>query len=270
MAGTNGVPRSDGEQTYYTPDPDKYSDLIVPGVPRLGRGSGRWNVWYINGMNTDGQAHQVAARQLATIVGKRVLGIYNQTGISGEASMLSFMVDLKQCAQDYMLPVGRAMPRIGQKLITLGRKIAGPQIGRSLLAHNLAGEKLFTKLLSAWRQKENTILVCHSQGNLITANALWVLMRVLAPSPIGNVRVFGLASPSPSWPHPTKSGLKVNLYVEKGDPVPLLRYGGKMTGAGAPHTAVRDGGEAGLDAHAVDLYMTRKDFQRDLMSALRS
>src|SRR5262249_37407012 len=47
---------------------------------------------------------------------------------------------------------------------------------------------------------EQKMIIAHSQGNLITSNALFVVEDVLGSAALQKVRVYSLASPSPAWP----------------------------------------------------------------------
>jgi hypothetical protein len=49
-------------------------------------------------------------------------------------------------------------------------------------------------------RSECQIIVAHSQGNLITANALWAMTTMLGRDALSNVQVYSLASPAPAWP----------------------------------------------------------------------
>lgn len=288
MAGRNGVPGSDGELTVYSPNIEEHGGCIHPNVSgSRPRRPGKWRVIYVNGMATTSRVHATTSRQLATIAGTHVSGIYNQCGTDGTTGIKSFLADLWQCARDQTLPVGRTIDWRIRRLLNMTPAAAADAIGNYLLRNNLAAQTLYTELLQAARTGRPTIVVCHSQGNLITTNALWVLKHIRreTKTKMGNIRVFGLASPSVSWPPNNKDGLALKLYRHSGDPVTLLSFpwiGQKAATVQAPthtHTTIGPHGlpmtyttsELSFKYHDVTTYyFMREDFQRDLFSTLRS
>jgi len=124
------------------------------------------------------------------------------------------------------------------------------------------------------------MIVCHSQGNLITSNALnalsWVLGRGLP-----EVRVFALASPAPYWP----GGINRKAYTNLQDPVTWLSLGTSQLGDSPINVAIGKGqpGQASVEnpdigiplrpwtwmaAHKIFEYVYRRDFITDIRSAL--
>ena len=289
MAGRNANPSGDGDLTLYTPDPEAYGDCIHPGVSRArSRTSGNWRIIYVNGMATTARTHAITSRQLATIAGMNVTGIYNQCGTNGSEGFMSILVDLVECVRDQTLSVGRTLDVRIRRLLTMTEASRAEAIGNIILRHNLAAQRLYSELLAAARTNQWTIVVCHSQGNLITANALWVLkhMRENTLTQMGKIRVFGLASPSVSWPPNRQGGLRFNLYRHSGDPVTLLSFPwiGESAATVATPTVTRRHfnrqtgdmveyqGPEGLSFrfHEVTThYFMREDFQRDLHATLR-
>lgn len=289
MAARNANPASDGDSTIYTPDVESYSDCIHPQVSR-GRTSttSNWQIIYVNGMATNARTHATTGRQLATIAGMDVRGIYNQCGTDGSEGTMSFLADLWQCARDQTLPVGRTIHPQMRRLLNLSGDSLADAIGNVVLRNNLAAQTLYTELLAAAQSGQWTIVVCHSQGNLITANALWVLKHVRenTTTRMGRIRVFGLASPSVSWPPNRQGGLVFRLYRHSGDPVTLLSFPWIGEGAATvdPPTVTRRrfnrqtgemveyqaAGGLSFDYHDVTTYyLMRRDFQQDLHATLR-
>lgn len=239
-------------------------------------------------MATTAQTHATTSRQLATIAGRNITGIYNQCGTDGTEGVMSFLADLWECAVDQTLPVGRTVdPRI-RRLLNMTEASRADAIGQAVLRNNLAAQTLYSELLKAARANQWMTVVCHSQGNLITTNALWVLkhIRENTPTQMGKIRVFGLASPSVSWPPSGQSGLDFNLYRHAGDPVTLLSFPWIGQGAATvdPPTVTRQrfnrqtgemveyqaSGGLSFQFHDVTTYyFMREDFQRDLHSTLR-
>jgi len=288
MAGQNQNPSGDGDMTLYTPDEEAYARYRHPVVDRsIGRTTGNWRIIYVNGMATNSRTHAETSRQLATIAGKRVSGIYNQQGTDGADGILSFFADLWQCAGDQTLPVGRTINPAMRRLLNMTETQRAQAVGETLLRNNLAAQTLYRELLGAAKAGAWTIVVCHSQGNLVTTNALWVLkhIRENEPSHMGKIRVFGLASPSASWPPNRQGGLHFRLYRHTGDPVTLLSvpWLGESAANVEPPVVTRRSfsPQAGVEEtegresmsmrfHGVTAnYFIRKDFQRDLHRTLR-
>ena len=68
-----------------------------------------------------------------------------------------------------------------------------------LRGFNPASAALFLELVSR-RGSEKTIIVAHSQGNLVTADALWAITIALGQSHLRSITLLSLASPVPAWP----------------------------------------------------------------------
>jgi hypothetical protein len=273
MAATNTTPSYDGDLTLYEPYADGADELEGLAIHNELQGCSvlrsRWTVLYVNGMRTTKATHTRTSRQLATIVGEPVHGIYNMTGLTGLDSNwlvngLNFLVDAVQCVNDQTLRVGRTMDARTRLFLKVGRDPKAA--GQILLRGNRAAQALFETLYSCAEKGTPTVVVCHSQGNLITANALWVLSAIRGNAGVGNVRVFGLASPNVSWPPNRQRGLIFNLYRHDADPITLI----SVPGIGEkPKTEKAFGWK--MSYHDVTTkYFSRKDFQQDLHSTLKS
>lgn len=229
-------------------------------------------IYYVNGMKTRPSAHYNAARHLATIANQDVVGVFCPTMAKG-------LGDAVQVVFDYTLPVGRGMNPVQKDVTKLIGKagsffsnhpLAESAViahGKSLLWSNPASRALFVALWHAAKSPQQSLIVCHSQGNLITANALWVLRRLRAhePSPMGNVVVLGLASPNPSWPPEHLGDFKLLLFRDKEDPITAL----SLPNVGRrPVLTPNEIGATGLGAHGVHLYMAHNNFQSALHDLL--
>ena len=77
-----------------------------------------------------------------------------------------------------------------------------PKLAEEIIAKstvwNKATPALFRTLMRNIKSRQ--LIVAHSQGNLITSNALFVLQNALGSQALQNIRVYSLASPSPGWP----------------------------------------------------------------------
>jgi hypothetical protein len=63
---------------------------------------------------------------------------------------------------------------------------------------NAAAASLFNQLYAGHTQSQ--WIIAHSQGNLVTADALWALSIAYGDNILSNMQVFSLASPTPAWP----------------------------------------------------------------------
>jgi hypothetical protein len=66
-----------------------------------------------------------------------------------------------------------------------------------LKTYNKATASLFHQLRT---HGDRQIIIAHSQGNLITADALWSMVIAFGEQSLASMQVFSLASPAPAWP----------------------------------------------------------------------
>lgn len=76
---------------------------------------------------------------------------------------------------------------------------------------NPAAVMLFEALNT--HKSERQWIVAHSQGNLVAADALWMLSIAHGDETLSNIRVFSLASPVPAWPKGIDNRRKVYGHV---------------------------------------------------------
>lgn len=144
-------------------------------------------VYYVNGINTSGKEHMKTALILSLVTEGWVHGIYNRTE--------GMVRDLAQCAADW-LAVARL--RLRERIGAVSSSPPGDPV-----VWNQATLKVYKEITSPQRLRQWKYIVCHSQGNLIVANALLYLSvanRSLAEQVFPTLRVYSLASPSPAWP----------------------------------------------------------------------
>ncbi len=94
---------------------------------------------YINGINTDSQSHANTLQQIANVTGAAVVGVYNKTDGMGS--------DLAQCVQD------KARDKQDQ-------------------GNNAATTTMKEMIIDAIQNRRNLNVIAHSQGALITNNAV--------------------------------------------------------------------------------------------------
>jgi hypothetical protein len=156
-------------------------------------------LYFVNGIRVLPRDHAVTAAYLSVLVERPVWGVYNATA----GVRLGSVVDLGQSALDYTqnafarLGSGRNQnrpPRVGEADVPAFLE----GLERRYLVWNKATLGLFRELVE--NRHRMKYVIAHSQGNLITSNALFVLEDTLGPAALRNVRVYSLASPSPAWP----------------------------------------------------------------------
>lgn len=156
-------------------------------------------VHFVNGIRVVGREHAVTAAYLSLLIERPVWGVYNKTA----GVLVGSLVDLGQCLLDY---AQNAAARLGSR----GNRDKPPRVpdheipaflsrlNRDYVVWNQATRELFRQLVLHKGQRQ--LIVAHSQGNLITSNALFVLEDVFGSAVLQNIRVYSLASPSPAWP----------------------------------------------------------------------
>jgi hypothetical protein len=162
-------------------------------------------IYFVNGIRVVGREHALTAAYLSVLIERPVWGIYNKTAGVG----LGSVVDLSQCLLDYTQNwLARLGPRENLNWVAHLDKPAKvpdnkiPQfldrLDKVAVVWNPATRELFKEL--ARHKAQRQLIIAHSQGNLITSNALFVLEDVLGSASLHNIRVYSLASPAPAWP----------------------------------------------------------------------
>lgn len=134
------------------------------------------------------------ASLLSLLTERPITGIYNKTN--------GALVDLGQCVLDYLQnATARLSSHQNQDRAAIPESQIPGLLQRTMdnsIVWNTATAKLFQSLVINRHRKQ--MIVAHSQGNLITANALFVLEDMLGARILRNIRVYSLASPAPAWP----------------------------------------------------------------------
>jgi hypothetical protein len=151
-------------------------------------------IYYVNGIRTNGQDHAKTAALLSLLTERPIWGVYNRTG--------GFAADLGQSALDYLQNAGARATSGG---LTPAKPVARHEIPKLVddiikrsLIWNKATVELFRTLMLNLHTRQ--MIVAHSQGNMVTSNALFVVEKALGSQALQNIRVYSLASPSPGWP----------------------------------------------------------------------
>jgi hypothetical protein len=156
-------------------------------------------IYFVNGIRVLPRDHAITACYLSLLIERPVVGIYNATA----GLIKGFVVDFLQSALDYTQNAGARLN--SKNNLNKAPTIADEQIPGFLksletkyLVWNQATLTLFKELIKNRHQQQ--MIIAHSQGNLITSNALFVMEDVLGSAGLQKVRVYSLASPAPAWP----------------------------------------------------------------------
>jgi hypothetical protein len=258
-----------------TKDGDCNSYCAIPGYRTFPP------VIYVNGMSTNGSTHRETALYLSWVTQHVVLGIYNLTA--------GFVSDLKQCFDDQsnLIPLGgveevvNTAAKLGVVVPLVGPLgVAAPAVtGRQL--RNLIPESVLSVLVESKLRNPATVslfrllkqekyksarIVCHSQGNLITSNALWGLYSLRNMNGYSHMRVYALASPSISW----APGLNPKLYTIVNDPVTWVSAGRSYKDAERGFHSYKRLNP--IEPHNITNYMgpDMPRFERDITADLRT
>lgn len=228
MSTQNSDPVNDGDVRTFYPQTPAYRT--------------RPSFYYVNGIRTEPAGHTFIAELLANITESPMVGIYNATS--------GMLQDLRQCVGDWMNIVrsqvgekGFWPDRLAQSAIdnlssinvnvyfasdylhSMREALLAPssvdatakahQEMRKALKRNAAALSLYDELTSDLRREQ--IVIAHSQGNLITAFALWGLQAVYGSEGLARIQVRSISSPSPAWPRGINNQIKV--YGQRDDPV---------------------------------------------------
>lgn len=198
-------------------------------------------ILYINGIQTTGIVHEQTALMLSQITQRVIIGVYNKTsGISKKGMVL----DLLQCLGDWRSSFIDQLGEFGFDAVNAAVDRVRKWTGRSegppsnvaddlrqrvpkanlvrflseyMAVNNKASSNLFQELHRHLGARQ--LIVAHSQGNLVTASALWALQTVHGAGGLRNLQVYSIASPVPAWPAGTNFRIKV--YGHKNDVVTL-------------------------------------------------
>ncbi len=218
----DGDPQEDGAVTQYT-----CPDIIGKAWYNPAR-----SVIFVNGMMNTGTDHANSARALSKMIGTRVYGVYNMKS--------GFFADLWQCVTDKVKfasaqrPDQRVLAHASPANVAIASQIgAGALVlpprsdfGRwsqivdtmyqmevsktpglskdhfvySLLGENRATRALYALLLGNPGGMLGTPIHAHSQGNLITSNALTGVALARGLGAIRGIEVHSYGSPAQGWP----------------------------------------------------------------------
>lgn len=178
-------------------------------------------VIFVNGMDNTGADHASSARGLSLLQACPVIGVYNRTD--------GFWADLGQCITDKLnmtAPLVSSMSawRTVIQAAHVAARASNPGLSLvdfvgHLIDDNPATYSLYQILVTLDGAARRSLRIySHSQGNLITSNALTAAALALGESGITGIEVNSFGSPCRYWP----SGIRRTNYAFTFDPVSWL------------------------------------------------
>ncbi|MBK4214574.1 hypothetical protein JJJ17_01400 [Paracoccus caeni] len=208
----DALPAGDGAVTKYISPEVRNKSWFNPGKP----------VIFVNGMLNTPEDHMKSANALSLMLGSPVIGVYNQKD--------GFWRDLFQCISDKAqmtsmqtsnLHTNDQWIRVYEQLYQIEKQkrpgLTHAAYVHELLASNAAAQSLFA-LLVASDGMLGTPICCHSQGNLVTSNALTGVTMVRGTGAVQGLEVNSFGSPARGWP----AGLRRVNNAYTFDPVSFL------------------------------------------------
>lgn len=209
-----GKPGRDGDVTAYVPDELRGKSWFNPAQ----------TVIFVNGMDNSPDDHKEAADALALMLGCRVVGVYNLT--QGKLS------DIWQCLKDKLTLTNFSTRPIATGVVNAALPGAGLVFGGAsdydgmkrfadaaydqarsknpgldkdsfvgrVLEDNPAAVSLYKLLLGTPNPMLGKPIHAHSQGNLITSNALTAVGMARGYGVLNNLEVNSYGSPARNWP----------------------------------------------------------------------
>ncbi len=205
-------------------------------------------VIFVNGMANAPEDHAGSALGLSLLVGCPVIGVYNKSN--------GTLKDIAQCVTDKLqLAKVQSSGKVGFEGWVLAvdalhkaARLTNPSLSRidlvgSLIKNNAATHALYMLLVSGGVNAKGTPIYSHSQGNLITSNALTAVALALGSGAIAGIQVLSFGSPCRYWP----PGINRKNHAFTLDPVSLLDLRIDMTSS-----------KVGFEvSHGFTLYMQR-------------
>ena len=186
------APRSDG-------DINEYISAEASGKSWFDRTR---KVVFVNGMANKPIDHKNSAIALSLLQSCPVIGVYNKND--------GFLGDIWQCLTDKLNLSGvqsgslRSWEERVEKLYQEAKKTKRGLLKADFVATTIEGNKatlsLYRYFLHLGDSLKQTTIFCHSQGNLVTSNALTALALAKGRRAISNVSVNSFGSPCRYWP----------------------------------------------------------------------
>ncbi|MGL6210935.1 MAG: hypothetical protein ACRC14_14025 [Paracoccaceae bacterium] len=162
-------------------------------------------VIFVNGMANSRSDHASSARALSLLQACPVIGVYNQTDgtwadlgqcITDKANLVHVQAGALLTYEQWVI----AAQAIYQVARAVNPSLSAVDFFDTLVAGNRATSALYRLLASGAVSRGATPIYCHSQGNLITSNALTTVAMALGMSSIANMEINSFGSPCRYWP----------------------------------------------------------------------
>lgn len=190
-----GVPDQDGHVTRYVADEVRNKAWFNPNR----------QIIFVNGMGNTGANHAESCYELSLMMGATVLGVFNRTD--------GFWADLGQCIKDKVkLSAVQSQTMFSfddwnsvVEAAYRAAKAVNPGLDKvdfvgQLIAGNKATHALYGLLVGQGGIGTGIEVYCHSQGNLITSNALTAVAIAKGKHAIAGMQVNSFGSPCRYWP----------------------------------------------------------------------
>ncbi len=162
-------------------------------------------VIFVNGMLNTGADHRASAEALSLMLGCPVIGVYNKKD--------GFWADLFQCLSDKARLTSIQTSNVNHNTNWIAffdevwkkQRETRPTLSKAdfaneMLAGNAAAQSLFALLIGQPGGMLGTPIYCHSQGNLVTSNALSAVTVVQGAGSVRGLEVNSFGSPARGWP----------------------------------------------------------------------
>lgn len=159
---------------------------------------GTYPVVFINGMQPTPEKHRMQALATSAVTGGPVWGIYNAGNTKGTTSMIDDLrhcVDLKTTSS-LRRKVSAGIDRV-LEAVTGANGVAEQNLREFLQKEDPGSAALFDCFCSG--SFDHARICAHSQGNIITCNALNAFVALKGKAAIANMRVYAFGSPVTFW-----------------------------------------------------------------------
>lgn len=197
-------PTQDGEINRYSISPCRWNLLVEESgkiVRRVGSRGMRAQdtpVLFVNGIKGSPKKHRQQALMTSAFSGGPVEGVFNRS--EGAPKDLKQCINDKRTSSEFMSVkgvVGGWIDSLADFVGLSGSESVAKSWIEESISDNLATLALFRRLLNA--NYRNATIVAHSQGNIITANALNAVAALRGRAAIENMRVIAVGSPVVFW-----------------------------------------------------------------------
>jgi hypothetical protein len=169
---------------------------------------------FINGIRCNPSKHRAQACAVSAVSGGKVWGVYNASdGLTG---------DLLKCLGDkftskWGMTISALGAKVGAFISGIDKQVAVRQELIEALQDGSPPTASMFELLSS-RGFEDARIFAHSQGNIITCNALNALAVLRGDGALKDLTVYGFGSPVTFWPNQ----VDVRLHGFANDPITYL------------------------------------------------